>query len=234
MLKQITRLRTGTLEIVRDYEDGQPRTLGRVYQVGGGLLVADGLVGLENPFDNKKSRPGILGAVLLGLIGLVFTVLALFVFAVPETDSVATGSIARISAPSPPSDDGAPTCSYDAIYSVNGTTYTARSTVHSDTICHKRVGSSVQVHYLDADPGTGVLDRGTQKLFRWGALAVGLIMMAVGGVTFLIRTAAIFFGTKLFLRGRALVNANPKTGDDDGDVLATAKDAFMKLRFAKQ
>lgn len=46
---------------VATYESKNPYRAGRVRQVVGGVLIADGLVGLENPFDGRSTRPGILG-----------------------------------------------------------------------------------------------------------------------------------------------------------------------------
>lgn len=233
MFTQVARLKTGVQGIVSDYEGDNPRTLGRVYQVVGGLLVADGLVGLENPFDSKKSRPGILGAALLMVIGLVITVVGSFVITVAKTDAMVAGAVSQISAPQQGSDGSAATCSYQASYVVDGKTYTARSSVSSSGACNKVIGSTVDVRYLSSNPAQGVLDAGTTKMFRWGAILGGLVLIGAGGLTFLIRAAAIFFGVKLFLRGRKMLKDNPADGTEEPHIIDTAKDAFMRLRFGK-
>jgi hypothetical protein len=51
-----------------------PKNQGNVMLGAGGILVADGLVGLDNPFAGRNRRPGIFGALLIIVVGLVFVV----------------------------------------------------------------------------------------------------------------------------------------------------------------
>lgn len=231
MFKQIARLKSGASDIVRRHEGENPRTAGRVYQAVGGLLVADGLVGLENPFNRTKSRAGIFGALVLSIMGLAIAAGAFFIVKVPQVDSVVAGSISRISAPRIDKDDGSRTCSYDATYTVDGKDYTVNSGFGSDRTCNRSIGEPVDVHYLAAAPSRGVLELGTRKAIRWGVLGLGVLLLVIGAVTFLIRAGTIFFGIKLFLRGRKLVKTSPPTQADDGSVVGAAREAFMAMRF---
>jgi hypothetical protein len=48
-----------------------PYVQGRAAQIAGTALVADGLVGLENPLNAKKSRMGIFGAMVMIAVSVV-------------------------------------------------------------------------------------------------------------------------------------------------------------------
>lgn len=231
MFKQIAKLKTGASDIVGRYEGGSPRTTGRVYQAVGGLLMADGLIGLKNPFNRSKSRPGIFGALVFFAIGVAVLIATPILMKIPEVDSVTIGSISRISEPRVDKDDGSSTCSYYARYAVDGKQYTVNSRIGSSSTCNRQIGEPVEVQYLAATPSRGVLELGTQKAFRWGALAFGMLFLLIGIGTFLIRAITIFFGVKLFLRGRKLVKSSPPSENDDGSIVSEAKDAFMDMRF---
>lgn len=233
MFKQVARLKAGASEIVSKHEGGNPRTAGRVYQAIGGLLVADGLIGLKNPFSGNKARTGLFGALVFCAVGIGVLVAMPFVVKIPEVDSMTVGSISKISEPRVSKDDenGAGTCSYVARYAVDGTEYTVRSGFSSSTICSSHIGDPVDVHYLASTPSRGVVSPGTQKAIRWGGMAFGALFLLIGLCTFVIRAITLFFGIKLFLRGRRLVKTSPPSQDDDGNVVRAAKDAFMDMWF---
>lgn len=60
-----------TWSIVGTYRS-DPHVWGRAKQVAGGLLVADGLVGLENPLDGERRRAGIFSGLSFMVVGGVF------------------------------------------------------------------------------------------------------------------------------------------------------------------
>jgi hypothetical protein len=69
-MKVITHMRA-LWAIVQRYHDN-PYVRGQVERSLGILLLAEGFLGLENPLDGKKSRPGIFGALLMTIIGVAF------------------------------------------------------------------------------------------------------------------------------------------------------------------
>lgn len=233
MFKQIARLKAGASDIVSKHEGGNPRTTGRVYQAVGGLLVADGLIGLENPFSRNKSRPGIFGAFVFFAVGVGILIATPLLVKIPDVDSMTVGSISKISAPRVDKDDedGVGTCSYVARYAVDGKEYTVRSGYSSSSTCKSHIGEPVDVHYLAATPSRGVVSLGTQKAIRWGGIGFGSLFLMIGLVTFVIRAITLFFGIKLFLRGRRLVKSSPPSQEDDGSTVRRAKEAFMEMRF---
>ena len=233
MFKQFARLKTGASDIVRKHEGGSPRTAGRVYQAIGGLLVADGLIGLQNPFSRNKARPGIFGALVFCAVGAGVLIATPFLVKIPEVDSMTVGSISRISEPrvSKDDEDSVDTCSYDVRYAVDDKEYTVKSGFSSSTACKSHIGDPVDVHYLASTPSRGVVGIGIQKAIRWGGMGFGALFLLIGVVTFVIRAITLFFGVKLFLRGRRLVKTSPPSQDDDGSVVRAAKDAFMQMRF---
>lgn len=63
MIRALSRPRS--LRALLDRWSGQPYLRGRAMRLGGGALLADGLVGLENPLDGRRERAGIFGSLLM-------------------------------------------------------------------------------------------------------------------------------------------------------------------------
>lgn len=59
-------------QLIASYDAQTPYTAGQARKTVGGLLIADAFVGLENPLNSKKSRPGLLGAIFGVVFGLAF------------------------------------------------------------------------------------------------------------------------------------------------------------------
>lgn len=215
-------------QVLERYETSNPHTAGQVRATVGGVLLADGLVGLEDPFDNKKSRPGILGAAFMLLFAIPFIAVGFFISgSAADTDAETTGTITYISAPQRSSSDSGSTCSAEATFVVDGVTYTARTGVRSSGTCNDQVGESIKVRYNSANPAENSIGMSETT---FGAIfgGVGILVFLLALVTFAIRAASIFFGYRLLRSGRQMMKDNPKTADDAG-AIAEARTAMVNL-----
>ena len=212
-------------ETLTRYESGNPHTAGQIRRAVGGVLVADGLVGLESPFDGKKTRPGIAGAMVSVVLGLVFIAVASFMTTLgPDTDAETTGQVVAVK--------GSETCSMRARFVVDGTTYVARSTGQSSTNCDHAPGDTVTVLYSSANPARSTTDEPMLNIFAWVFGGVG-VLVAVGGLfTTVVRAASIVFGITLWRSGSRMMRENPRTADDAG-VVEQARQAITRLLTAK-
>ena len=212
-------------ETLTRYESGNPHTAGQIRRAVGGVLIADGLVGLESPFDGKKTRPGIAGAMISVVLGLVFVAVAYFMTTLdPDTDAETTGQVVAVK--------GSETCSMRARFVVDGTTYTAHSTGQSSTNCDHAPGDTVTVLYSSANPARSTTEEPVLNIFAWVFGGVG-VLVAVGGLfTTVVRAASIVFGITLWRSGSKMIRENPRAADDVG-VVEQARQAITRLLTAK-
>ena len=202
-------------ETLSRYESRDPHTAGQVRRTVGGVLIADGLTGLENPFDDNKTRPGLfgaLGAVLFGVVLLVGVPL-LFGLFTPDTNSETTGTITTVNTGT--GSKGGAVCSLIAEFTVNGQTYSAPSPGSSSTACNKRPGDTVTVLYDSADPSRATVDEPVLNVLRWVFGGVGVLVIITGLITTVIRAASIVVGVSLWRSGSRMMRDNPGTGDSD-------------------
>ena len=212
-------------ETLSRYESGNPHTAGQVRRAVGGVLVADGLVGLENPLDGQKTRPGIAGALISVVFGLVFIAVAVFMATLgPDTDAETTGHVVAV--------EGTDTCSMRADFVVDGTTYTARSTGSSSGNCSHAPGDPVTVHYSSADPSQSTTAEPILGIVGWVFGGVGVLIVVGGLFTAVVRAASIVFGLTLWRSGSKMIRENPRTADDAG-VVTEARQAITRLLTAK-
>jgi|688.fasta_scaffold261175_2 hypothetical protein len=201
-------------------QSGNKYVQGRAAQIAGGALIADGIIGLENPLG-RKSRMGIVQAVMMMAVGLGW----LFVFSSTSTASmpyengeIASGVLVEVSPPDIASDSSI--CYGIVEYSVDGITYRVRT--GSSSICGSR-NISLDVSYpLDA-PGRGrVVPSAAQGALLNSFSLIPTIFFVIGATTFLVRGFTICAGIYIFLRGRKLVNSNPEVplGDIKDQLIA--------------
>lgn len=73
------------------YDADNPHTAGRLRQALGGVLIADGLVGLENPLNGQKARPGLIGSMAGIVFAAIFVAIPFFMLrTVNEQEAVQT------------------------------------------------------------------------------------------------------------------------------------------------
>lgn len=195
-----------------------PHTQGQAAQVAGVALVADGLVGLENPLDGHKSRVGILGGIFPIVFGLVFFfVPALFEDATPyENGMTTTGTVVSTDKTTTTDSDGdvSTTCSAVVNYEVAGQTYTKETSYYSSSLCGSE-GRPIEVSYLPERPADGrVIDSDIgwfTSIFRY----IGLFIIATGVLLIVTRLISIVAGAWLWFWGRRRKSQFPKNSDID-------------------
>ena len=196
------RLQRVRAVIARHRQD--PYLRGRALQVAGGALLADGLVGLENPLDGRDKRPGILGSLLVAGIGAVFVFFGSMLL--HSTDPYPGGRTApgTITAVERGTGDNSNTCSGTVTYTVAERQYQVRTSSSSTTLCSKQ-GTSVEVSYLPDAPAAGRPQlRGDHTLLRVVQI-VGWTVLVLGIVQTLVRLAELVIGVWALVRGRRLV-----------------------------
>lgn len=226
----VTRPFTAAKETIGRYESQNPHTAGQVRATVGGVLLADGLVGLEDPFDNKKSRPGILGSLMGMGVSIVFIVVGIFIMgSAAETDSITDGTISSISEPSKPDSQGkgGGACSLTANFVVDGRTYSATTDVSSGGNCNRGINESIEVRYNSANPNENSVGM-SQGKFGLIFAGIGTLVFIPSLFTFAIRLASIIFGLRLLMSGRKMMAENPKTIDDAG-IIAESKQVVINL-----
>jgi hypothetical protein len=201
----------------------EPYVRGRAAQLAGTALLADGLVGLENPVG-KNSRLGIFG----GLVMLIIGILALGPvgsFAEgfdPYADGTpVVGTVATVTAPS---GDGN-TCSITYTYEFDGQSYTRAAGYSSSGLCERYVGEPLEVSVSPAAPAAGrLITTGGTLAATWIPRAPWLLILG-GAWTVLVRAVQIVVGIRLLLWGRRTVRDTAATGDD-ASILAELRTAW--------
>ncbi len=214
--------------MVAEHDAADPHTAGRVRQVVGGTLVADGLVGLENPLNGRKSRPGILGALFLLGFGGLFVGGGLWISSSgADTDATAQGVITDVQRHYRSGSGSGTTCRLSAEFTVDGRRYIASSPVRSGGNCDKATGSSIEVRYSSANPAEAEV--GTRPLwFGMIFVAVGALIALAGLVTLAVRVFCIMLGVRLYLTGSRMVRESPP-GTGDGGVVEEVRSRLLAL-----
>ncbi len=204
--------RNSQVRALLDQYGNDPYVRGRAEQVAGGLLIAEGLVGLENPLDGRRGRPGILGGAFLLIFGVIWLAITASALSMtqPYKDGLSTsGTITQVSRTTSTDADGdrTTTCGVTVSYRVGEESYIASPSYSSSGLCSKTRGEEIPVSYRPANPAGGrvVTDE------RWLVVfpMVGWLCVAVGGVTVLLRSVSLGFGVWLFLHGRRLAASAP-------------------------
>ena len=191
-----------------------PHTRGKVEKLAGFTLVADGLVGLENPLNGKTARLGILGGLLLFLFGIPFLVLGSFVAGQgkPLENGVAvTGRVVEVTRGTGSDYDA---CSRVIEYRIKEQTYTKIERGTSSLSCNA-VGQEVMLSYLPDTPGNArITDDGTQVVGTVFA-GIGLFVMGSALLFTLVKLSEVALGVMLWLKGRKRMRDNPPTVESD-------------------
>lgn len=218
-MKLFKSLKNTASSFLDPYKQQNPATYAAAQQAIGGLLILDGFVGIENPFDGQNKRAGIFGSLIAIILGCVFVfgqgLLGNFLgfnkMTGETTATVVSVGAATATTNTTNSDNtsSSASCPMTVKYSVNGQEYTNQSSASSSSQCSLAPGQTVTVNYDPNNPGAWVYDLGTIKmLFGIFPLAGGLIALS-GLFTFAIRLASIIFGWKILRSGRALAATLP-------------------------
>ena len=188
-------------EMLSQFRDN-PYLRGRAEQTLGGVLIADGLVGLENPLDGEKSRPGILGAMVFIIVGgifLAFGIVGHHSRRDIQTPVTVQGQVVNVVVSRSNSES---TCQIVASYNVDGKNYTLRSALGSDRYCAYQEGGQIGVDYEKNSPSQAQLaDDGGLGTMSLIFMVSGGIVLLLGLFTLAIRLLSMIAGAWLFIIG---------------------------------
>lgn len=214
-------------QFLNGYKTDNPATFAAAQQAIGGLLILDGVIGIDNPLGGTR-RSGIFGSLMGIALGLVFVLSGNFmsnVFGLNSMSATTTATVTSVNQPSSSSSDSS--CTLQAAYTVAGKEYTQTSSSSSSSACGLTVGQTITINYDPNSPGKWAYDVGTLKALLNIFPIVGAIVALISLVTFVIRLLSIIFGWKLLRSGRALAKTLPAGTD-----LSTIKNE-IRQNFAK-
>jgi hypothetical protein len=225
-------LKNKAKDFLGQYEQKDPATFAAAQQAIGGLLILDGFVGIDNPFEGKK-RSGIFGTLGGIVFGILFMLVPTFFGNILGTNSMTATTNAVVVTMTPQtssSSNSASACAATVRYSVAGKEYTQPSSFSSSSYCALAAGQTVSVNYNPQNPGAWAYGTGSTKgflsLFFW----IGLLTAIMSFVTFVIRLLSIIFGWKLLQSGRALAKTLPQ-GVSLGTLIEEIKQNFKGTLF---
>lgn len=240
-MSKLSGIKNKATSFLGNYEQKDPASLAAAEQAVGGLLILDGIIGIDNPFGGSK-RSGIFGSfigVLAGVAILFFGGFFFNLFGTQNLTADAKGQITAIGTPQTHTDtdsDGnkstSTTCSMTVQYTVNGKGYTRPTKSESSGNCNAIVGNSIDIRYNPANPtdfdtASTVKTINTIKKF---VPLVGLFIVLVSGFTFTIRLLSIIFGWKILRHGQKLAKTLPN-GGDLGSQISQIRQEFKKTFF---
>ena len=189
-----------------------PYLRGRALQVTGGVLLADGLVGLENPLDGRRSRSGILGSLLaVAIVALMLFFLGLATrSSQPYPDGSTTQgtvtAVERATTTDASAGGQSASCSATVAYTVAGTRYEVGTGSSSSSLCSAQ-GEQVDVSFRPSQPAGGRPQITGESTLLRVATVVCWVLLVLTVLTVLTRAAEIAMGAWLVLRGRSLVRS---------------------------
>lgn len=225
-------LKNKAKSFLEQYEQKDPVSFAAAQQAIGGLLILDGFVGIDNPFEGRK-RSGIFGTLIGIVLGIAFMFVPAFFGNVTGANSMTATTNAVIVAMTPQastSSKGGNACSLTVQYTVAGKEYSQPSSISSSDNCTLTAGQTIPINYNPQNPGAwayNLKSTGTYlSLFFWA----GLLVAITSFITFIIRLLSIIFGWKLLQSGRALAKTLPQ-GVSLGTLIEEIKQNFRGAIF---
>jgi hypothetical protein len=233
-MKLFSNLKQQAVNFLEPYKTKGPATYAAAEQAIGAILITDGLLGIENPFGQKK-RPGIFGTFSGMILGIIFILVSGFIGTMTNIKNmtetvpavvVLVGDMVRSS-----SSKGGSTCALEVRYTVDGQEYTKQSSMTATNYCSLSAGQMIDINYDPKNPGSWAYGAGTIDIFLKIFFWVGVFALISSIVTFFIRLFSIIFGWKLLRDGRRNAAALP-VGTNLGTIINEIKQNFVSSIFA--
>lgn len=208
-MKIFSTLKKHAISFLEQYKQQSPATLAAAEQAIGAVLIADGLIGIDNPFGGKK-RPGIFGAFGGIFFGILFLFIPSFfgnVSGIKNMTATTTATVQSVGMSSNSSSSS--TCPLTVHYTVNGKEYTNQSSMSSSSYCSLTAGQTITVNYNPDNPGAWAYDVKSVSGILMIFFFAGLLVILSSIVTFVIRLLSIIFGWNLVRDGRKLAATLP-------------------------
>lgn len=230
--------RVGLFNKIRDwlktYGEDNPQSYVAAHRAAGGILIADALVGLENPFDGVQTRPGIWGRIrtLVPILGFAILWLAVTSFMGGAIESPTATEPTKATVVSTKDSDGACYISYE--FTPKGESLRESTTGYgSSSFCKYRAGDTIDILYDPNQTSTTSVasdsSAGIVKGMRYGPpLVIALIAIPqIFGILFGI--AEIIFGIILLRHASKYSRENLPEGYDTTDLVAEAKEQLIPM-----
>jgi hypothetical protein len=216
------------------YEQKDPATFAAAQQAIGGLLILDGLTGIDNPFEGKK-RPGIFGALVGIVVGTLFMFVPSFIDSQSGLSNMTSTTNAVIVSMTPvrsSTQSSGTACSLIVRYTVTGKEYAQPSSISSSGYCGLTAGQTIPIDYNPKNPGMWAYNLKSITTFVSIFFWAGLFFVVVSIITFIIRLLSIIYGWKLLQQGRTLAKSIPE-GPSLGRLVEEIKQNFTGVIFKR-
>lgn len=233
-MKLFSNLKQQAVNFLEPYKTKGPAAYAAAEQAIGAVLIADGFIGIENPFGAKK-RPGIFGTFSGMILGIIFMLVPGFIGNMTNIKNmtatvpavvVSVGDMVRSS-----SSKGSGTCTLAVNYTVDGQEYTKQSSMSASNYCSLSAGQTITVNYDPSNPASWAYGAKTIGTFLSVFFWAGVLALVSSIVTFFIRLFSIIFGWKLLRDGRKNAATLP-SGTDLGTIINEIKQNFVSSVFA--
>lgn len=237
-------LKKSAKNFLSKYQSKNPASYAAALQAVGGLLIVDGLIGIDNPLAGKK-RPGIFGTLGGILVGVVFLFLPFIVnkfTGYKDMTATTSAEVVSVTQQAPAQiqqvqngststvNNSQPSCSAVVKYTVAGKEYVQQSGFNSSSYCSFRSGEIIEINYNPDQPGAWIhnvkqLDT-VFKIFKYA----GIFTIVFSSFTFLVRLLSIVFGIKILMAGRREAKKLPGNRDLS-DMIAKIRKEFQTSVF---
>ena len=228
-MKFFSSLKRSAINFLEPYKTKGPATYAAAQQAVGGLLILDGFVGIENPFDQHK-RPGIFGSLAGIAFGLIFVFISTLFGGFAGVDKMTEQTPATVISVQANADSSA--CSAQVRYVVAGREYKQNSPYNSSGYCSLVPGSTIQINYDPDMPGNWGYNPKTIINFLRIFQVAGILVIVSSFITFIIRLLSIYFGWKLLKAGRRNA-ADLPAGTNLQTIIDEVKQNFTTAIFGK-
>jgi hypothetical protein len=232
MFNRLGKVKAAAQGYLDQYKQQDPAAYAAAQQAIGGVLILDGLIGIDNPFEGRK-RSGIFGSLIGIFMGTVFLFVPMIfngISGLNKMTATTTATVVSIKQDTSSSSDSGSSCTAVAQYDVDGKQYQQQSSFGSGSFCGLTPGSTIPISYDPNNPGAwGYQVQMISNIMKIFPIA-GAIVAISSFVTFIIRLLSIYFGWKLLQSGRALAKTLP-AGTDLNTVIAEIKRGFTQHLF---